>query len=219
MFLFPALWTFTVSNDLRACSSALIVMAERTPVVKKYRDAFEAVISATMEFMARPTSSSNPTAALPSIQNGDSSMNNDKSLANSQSQDHQGFHSRSGSGTSSHMDSQTHLATSLHESPKQFSTQFLPGSVTFTPEYNSWQPDQFFSPATPSQQPPPEYQPEYQPSSRGNAFKWPANSPSDEQHVDEEWLLSLCEGGGFSLDMLHQIMSVEPSMESMDVEF
>lgn len=30
-------------------------MAERTPAVKKYRDALETVISATMEFMARPT--------------------------------------------------------------------------------------------------------------------------------------------------------------------
>jgi hypothetical protein len=49
----PSLWTFSVSNDLRACSSALFVMAERTPVVKKYRDALENVIGATMEFVAQ----------------------------------------------------------------------------------------------------------------------------------------------------------------------
>jgi hypothetical protein len=36
-------------------------MAEHTPVVKMYRDALEAVISATMEFMAR----SNSTTASP----------------------------------------------------------------------------------------------------------------------------------------------------------
>jgi len=39
LFLAPTLWNIIVSNDLRACSSALFVMAERTPVVKKYRDA------------------------------------------------------------------------------------------------------------------------------------------------------------------------------------
>lgn len=53
LFLSPQLWTFTVAEDLRACSSALFVMAERTPSVKKYRDALETVISATMEYMGR----------------------------------------------------------------------------------------------------------------------------------------------------------------------
>ncbi|PQE05191.1 C6 transcription factor protein [Rutstroemia sp. NJR-2017a BBW] len=53
LFISPTLWTTTVSNDLRACSSALFVMAERTPVVKKYRDALETVISATMDFISR----------------------------------------------------------------------------------------------------------------------------------------------------------------------
>ncbi|CAG8974147.1 hypothetical protein HYALB_00002784 [Hymenoscyphus albidus] len=55
-FISPNLWTFAVSNDLRACSSALFVMAERTPVVKKYRDALENVIGATMEFLAQAPS-------------------------------------------------------------------------------------------------------------------------------------------------------------------
>ncbi|KAM3079595.1 hypothetical protein ACMFMG_006010 [Clarireedia jacksonii] len=58
LFISPTLWTTTVSNDLRACSSALFVMAERTPVVKKYRDALETVISATMDFISRVPDSS-----------------------------------------------------------------------------------------------------------------------------------------------------------------
>ena len=63
IFLSPTLWTFTVSNDLRACSSALFVIAERTPVVKKYRDALETVTGATMEFLACLPSVSSSTAA------------------------------------------------------------------------------------------------------------------------------------------------------------
>jgi hypothetical protein len=35
-------------------------MAERTPVVRKYRDALEAVISTTMEFMAGPARAPSP---------------------------------------------------------------------------------------------------------------------------------------------------------------
>ena len=174
-------------------------MAERTPVVRKYRDALEAVISTTMEFMARSSS----TTASPHhhTQNSGTSMNNKKRPANLQPQDQQGPNHRDGSGSSPHLDSQNCLAPSLRESPKQPPTQFLPSNLTFTPDYTSWQPNQFSSPVTSSRQPQPESQP--QSPSRGSAFKWPGNSPNDEQHVDVEWLLSLCEGGGFSLDMLH----------------
>ena len=65
-FISPTLWTITVSNDLRACSSALFVMAERTPVVKKYRDALENVMNATMEFLARAPANPNQDQALTS---------------------------------------------------------------------------------------------------------------------------------------------------------
>lgn len=51
----------TVSNDLRACSSALFVMAERTPRVKKYRDVLETVISGAMDFIAKTADGAQPT--------------------------------------------------------------------------------------------------------------------------------------------------------------
>jgi len=75
LFITPSLWTFSVSNDLRACSSALFVMAERTPVVKKYRDALENVIGATMEFLAQiappnPNPNQDPTPSSPAQTHG-----------------------------------------------------------------------------------------------------------------------------------------------------
>ncbi|KAJ5099051.1 hypothetical protein N7532_006052 [Penicillium argentinense] len=49
LFRSPALWTPTVSNDLRACSSALFVMAERNTRLKKHRDGLETIINRAME--------------------------------------------------------------------------------------------------------------------------------------------------------------------------
>jgi hypothetical protein len=42
-------WSVKLSNDIRACSSVLFVMGERAAWVKKYRDAFELLVNATME--------------------------------------------------------------------------------------------------------------------------------------------------------------------------
>lgn len=42
-------WSIRLSNHLRACSSVLFVMGERTPWVRRYRDAFEALVAVTME--------------------------------------------------------------------------------------------------------------------------------------------------------------------------
>jgi hypothetical protein len=52
LFRSPNLWTMTVSNDLRACSSALFVMAERHPSVRKYRDALETTINRVMDYVS-----------------------------------------------------------------------------------------------------------------------------------------------------------------------
>ncbi|KAL2814681.1 fungal-specific transcription factor domain-containing protein [Aspergillus cavernicola] len=52
LFRSPRLWTISVSNDLRACSSALFVMAERHPSVRKYRDALETTINRVMEYVS-----------------------------------------------------------------------------------------------------------------------------------------------------------------------
>ncbi|RAK89748.1 Zn(II)2Cys6 transcription factor [Aspergillus costaricaensis CBS 115574] len=51
LFRAPQLWTVAVSNDLRACSSALFVMAERNSSLKKYRDGLEMIINRVMEYV------------------------------------------------------------------------------------------------------------------------------------------------------------------------
>ena len=40
-----------MSNDLRACSTAFFVMAERNPKLKKHRDGLENIINRAMEFV------------------------------------------------------------------------------------------------------------------------------------------------------------------------
>ncbi|KAL2822456.1 fungal-specific transcription factor domain-containing protein [Aspergillus granulosus] len=52
LFRSPNLWTMHVSNDLRACSSALFVMAERHPSVRKYRDALETTINRVIDYVS-----------------------------------------------------------------------------------------------------------------------------------------------------------------------
>lgn len=42
-------WSFTVSNNLRACSCVLSIMGERAPWVRRYRDVYEVLVEATME--------------------------------------------------------------------------------------------------------------------------------------------------------------------------
>ncbi|CAK7210407.1 hypothetical protein SBRCBS47491_000774 [Sporothrix bragantina] len=42
-------WNVTLADDLRACSLVLFVMSERAAWVRKYRDAFELLVAATMQ--------------------------------------------------------------------------------------------------------------------------------------------------------------------------
>lgn len=42
-------WSVTLANDIRACSLVLFVMGERAPWVRKYRDAFELLVTAAMD--------------------------------------------------------------------------------------------------------------------------------------------------------------------------
>ncbi|KAJ5660118.1 hypothetical protein N7507_006569 [Penicillium longicatenatum] len=51
LFRCPSLWTPAISNDIRACSSVLYVMAERNDRLKKYRDGLETVINRAMEYV------------------------------------------------------------------------------------------------------------------------------------------------------------------------
>lgn len=41
-------WSFSVSNNLRACSCVLSIMGERAPWVRRYRDIYEVLVEATM---------------------------------------------------------------------------------------------------------------------------------------------------------------------------
>lgn len=41
-------WSFSVSNNLRACSCVLSIMGERAPWVRRYRDVYEGLVEATM---------------------------------------------------------------------------------------------------------------------------------------------------------------------------
>ncbi|KAJ6006413.1 hypothetical protein N7451_004357 [Penicillium sp. IBT 35674x] len=51
LFRCPSLWTPAISNDIRACSSTLCVMAERNSRLKNYRDGLETVINRAMEYV------------------------------------------------------------------------------------------------------------------------------------------------------------------------
>ncbi|TVY78224.1 putative transcriptional regulatory protein [Lachnellula suecica] len=173
LFIAPTLWTFSVSNDLRACSSALFVMAERTPVVKKYRDALENVIGATMEFLAQ---------APPRNPEHDPAL----------------------------------TSPVLAQTPIIHNTAFSPGfvgaaqesfvrgsSTSKTGEYTSGLKDGETDPAF-------GYMPETH-TSPASAGRWEGRHGELGQ-MDAEWLLSLCEGDGFNLQMLNEMMRFEPSL-------
>lgn len=56
LFRSPVLRCTSVANDLRACSSALFVMAERSSGLKKYRDILETIICSAMDFVTEKSS-------------------------------------------------------------------------------------------------------------------------------------------------------------------
>lgn len=43
------IWSVTLADDIRTCSLVLFVMSERSPWVRKYRDAFEVLVNAVMQ--------------------------------------------------------------------------------------------------------------------------------------------------------------------------
>ena len=178
LFLSPSLWTFTVSNDIRACSSALFVMAERTPVVKKYRDALENVISATMEFLARAPSSED--AQL------------DASTTEQAQIDHTGASSVltpafSSTAPESYVRYPLKTDESATTSPDGI-------NLTFGDNGN----DVF------------NYLPQVESSPGAEARR--EGRLGELGQMDAEWMLSLCEGDGFSLSMLNEMMRFEPSL-------
>ena len=52
LWISPTLWSLQTANDLRAFSSVIHIIAERAPAVRKYRDALEELINATMEHIS-----------------------------------------------------------------------------------------------------------------------------------------------------------------------
>ncbi|KAE8380245.1 fungal-specific transcription factor domain-containing protein [Aspergillus bertholletiae] len=58
LFRSPHLWRTNVANDLRACSSAMFVMAERNSSFRKYRDDLENMINRAMAFVDETSSHS-----------------------------------------------------------------------------------------------------------------------------------------------------------------
>ncbi|KAI1430797.1 fungal-specific transcription factor domain-containing protein [Xylaria sp. CBS 124048] len=59
-----AIWSYNLSNDIRACSLVLFVMGERAPWVRKFRDAFEVLVNATMEKLENGANNMAETAAV-----------------------------------------------------------------------------------------------------------------------------------------------------------
>lgn len=168
LFISPDFWTITVSNDLRACSSALFVMAERTPVVKKYRDSLETVIGATMEFLAKPASHPDPVSRTPH-----------------QTQMNIPTVSPNFSGVAQ----ESYVRGSL---PKPEEQQFAS-----TPAFNG---EGYEFVPTPTAN-----------GSPGAAGRFEGRQGEMGQ-MDAEWLLGLCEGDGFSLQVLNDMMRFEPSL-------
>ncbi|KAJ5888760.1 hypothetical protein N7495_008801 [Penicillium taxi] len=70
-------WSISMSNDVRACSTVLFVMGERAAWVKKYRDAFEILVNAAMEkLQGNEMARSAGMAELMAARHGVASMNN-----------------------------------------------------------------------------------------------------------------------------------------------
>lgn len=185
LFLSPSLWTFTVSNDLRACSSALFIMAERTPVVKKYRDAPENVIGATMEFLARappPNPSQEPHVGSPT--QARSSVGRTSALGPPDDPDS----SPAFSGAQE---------SYVRGSPKMAAVPTADGdglSMLLGDADND-----FFGYLP---------QPQLSPGAEGRR----EGRLGEMGQMDAEWMLSLCEGDGFSLQMLNEMMRFEPTL-------
>lgn len=226
LFLSPALWTFTVSNDLRACSSALFVMAERTPSVKKYRDALESVISATMDHMSK--TKPNPSSPPPSSSAAKKGWEREQSGGKRSGMSfmlNQGM-SVGPTGMGGFPNSPYPMAgngqvlSPPELSPKSHRERELrntfPAPVPCPDDTRKW-----FDASSPSM--------DFGNSSGsggGNLFgdgglgegneeglgQGLGGYGADMQQMDAEWLLSLCEGDGFSLQMLNDMMRFEPGL-------
>jgi hypothetical protein len=178
-------------------------MAERTPAVKKYRDALETVINATEEFMSRdPQKDASPAGGAP------------------RDADHEVVQSLLGL-SSQHSPEVSHRNKSFNPGPQMGGNEQSSGNMQ---NANDYMPNYGNSGAIRNHIPlvsDPMF--EAQRSAlweNANGMTMPQGwaGPSEgggsarmgEGLMDPEWLLSLCEGDGFSLQMLNEIIRFEP---------
>jgi hypothetical protein len=166
-------------------------MAERTPVVKKYRDALENVMNATMEFLAHAPTNPNqdPELNSPILTHG--------SITCTPQQTHHDLPSLL-------TDFSPGFAGAAQESfvrgtPKPSATPDVSGD-----EYSS----SFVDEGADVYGYMPQAQAQASPGAEG---RWEGRQGELGQ-MDAEWMLSLCEGEGFSLQMLNEMMRFEPSL-------
>jgi hypothetical protein len=161
-------------------------MAERTPVVKKYRDALENVIGATMDFLARtpadPVQEQSPAQTQSSVSR---TPQTSRDMSDTLPAFSPGF-------TSAAQESY------VRDSPKA-TPNVIGDASTYTPTYQDGEAlNDVFS-----------YMPQAQ-TSPGEG-RWEGRHGEMGQ-MDAEWMLSLCDGDGFSLQMLNELMRFEPSL-------
>jgi hypothetical protein len=162
-------------------------MAERTPVVKKYRDALENVIGATMDFLAH-------TLTQPINLNQDPALTSPSHTRASTARTPQSTHRDLSMPVA---DFSPGFTSAAQESYVRGSAKSEVGGDTINPSFMEGDHDVF------------GYMPQPQ-TSPGGEGRWEGRHGELGQ-MDAEWMLSLCEGDGFSLQMLNEMMRFEPS--------
>lgn len=194
LFISPSLYSLSVANDLRACTAALFVMAERTPVVKKYRDVLETVITSAMEFISRSPVHTN--SSFHDQHSGDHRETNRMFSKD----DHQVVLSLLGLSAQQAPD-QNQIPKSLATSPQ--TGNFPPPAtsiaghqrVSFESVQNSSMNAEFSIASNPYV--------------RGGNREWDLGL--GEPYLAEEWGQNLWEGDRFSFQMLNQMMTLDTS--------
>jgi hypothetical protein len=166
-------------------------MAERTPVVKKYRDALETVIGATMEFLstAAPepsTATKTPQQKLLDLTGGSIAIPDFSPSFVSTAQE---SYVRGSPRVETGAAHENGISSGLSLGAPDFGTLDTP---------TGGEGDVF------------SYMPETH-TSPGAIGRWEGRHGEMGQ-MDAEWMLSLCEGDGFSLQMLNEMMRFEPSL-------
>ena len=165
-------------------------MAERTPVVKKYRDSLETVIGATMEFLAKPTPptpNQDPALSLTILHNN--------SIRNTPQQAHIDLPGNNSNFPGAAQES--YIRGSATKDSKISMEGYTPGMPGQNGNLNGSE-DYGYMPTTSQNSPGAEGRFEGRHGEMGQ--------------MDAEWLLSLCEGDGFSLQILNEMMRFEPSL-------